>query len=265
MVAQNHSVEVRVDAELGTVLLNRPERRNALSRSMIYELREALFDLHQERRVRAVILTGAGEAFCAGRDLRELATATEDPQADQARWGEEVDELRELYLEMLRFPKPLVACVNGPALASGAGLVLACDIALAVESAVVGLPEARFGLVSGLVGPLLAFRIGAGAAARLMLTGEPCPAVEAMRLGIVHEVAADGQAARERSEQIGRQCALGSPEAVSLSKRLLIETIGEPMMSQLTGGAIAAAMARTTESAQEGLDAFLAGRPPEWK
>ena len=127
-------VDVKVHEAAGTIILNRPEKRNALSREMLAQLAQAFDDLHGERRVRAVILTGAGPAFCAGMDLAEMLETSKQQDA-QARWHEDAVAYRDLIEKMLRFPKPIIAAVNGPAMAGGAGLVLASDIVVAGKSA----------------------------------------------------------------------------------------------------------------------------------
>jgi methylglutaconyl-CoA hydratase len=165
---------------------------------------------------------------------------------------------------MIEFPKPIIASVNGPAVAGGAGLVLASDIVVAGEAAQFGLPDPRRGLVAGVVGPLLAFRVGAGPAARLLLTSSLYPAEEAFRLGIYHEIV-DENLLWARAVAIGEECAAGAPEAVQLTKRLLYETVGEQLAAQLSAGAAMSATSQTTEAAQEGLAAFVEKRPPEWK
>lgn len=263
MFMPNEVVQVKVVEPVGTIILARESRRNALTRAMIGDLRQALSDLHLERRVRAIVLTGAGTAFCAGRDVHELAEESQQSNAEQ-RWGAEAEQFRELLLDMLELPKPLIAAVNGPALAAGAGLVLACDVVIASQSARFGLPDPRLGVVAGVVAPLLAFRVGAGPAARLLLTGEQYDAAEAYRLGIYHELV-EHDLLWARGVEIGKSCAAGAPEAVQLTKRLLMETIGEQLSTQLTSGAIASATSRTTEAAKEGFAAFLEKRRPVWK
>ncbi|MCH8043711.1 MAG: enoyl-CoA hydratase/isomerase family protein [Planctomycetes bacterium] len=256
-------VKVKVHDAVGTIILNRPEKRNALCRAMLEEIRQAFRDLHGERRVRAVILTGAGSAFCAGMDLAEMLDTTKQENAMQV-WHEDAVLFRDLLLEtMLRFPKPIIAAVNGPALAGGAGLMLASDIVVAADSATFGLPEPRRGLVAGIVSPLLTFRLGAGHAARLLLTGEVIDAAEAHRLGLFHELtAADNTWVR--AAEIVNQCAQCAPEALQLTKRMLNETIGEHLVTLLTAGAACSATARTTEAAEEGLAAFVEKREPVW-
>lgn len=265
MYMSSSVIEVKVSGAVGTIVLNRPGRRNALTRAMISQLSEALGDLHQERRVRAVILTGAGSAFCAGMDLHELVADDKLPEPEKQRtWGELYDEYRELVVQMFELPKPIIASVNGPAVAGGAGLVLASDIVVACANAQFGLPEPRRGLVAGVVTPLLVFRVGGGAAARILLTSSLYPADEAFRLGIYHEMI-DEDRLWARCAQIGEECAAGAPEAVQLTKRHLYETVGEQLSTQLSVGAAITATSRTTEAAQEGIAAFVEKRRPEWK
>ena len=178
-------LRINVHGHTGTIILNRPERRNALLRGLLRSLTEALADLHLERRVRAVVITGAGSSFCAGMDLAEM-NETSQSKDPRAQWHEDAVQYLELVETMLRFPKPLIAAVNGPAVAGGAGLVLACDIVVAADDARFGFPEARRGIVAGLVAPLLVFRIGAGHAARLLLTASLIDAQEAYRIGVFH-------------------------------------------------------------------------------
>jgi methylglutaconyl-CoA hydratase len=182
-------VDVRLSGAVGTIVLKREDRRNALSRAMVAELQQAFDDLHQEKRVRAVVLTGAGTAFCSGIDVREMQSLDSLPDHEkEQQWGDVSEEFRALVAQMIEFPKPIIASVNGPAVAGGAGLVLASDIVVAGEGAQFGLPDPRRGVVAGVVGPLLAFRVGAGPAARLLLTSSLYPAAEAFRLGIYHEI-----------------------------------------------------------------------------
>jgi methylglutaconyl-CoA hydratase len=265
MYMPSNAIDVKVNGAIGTIVLNRPARRNALSRSMVGELQQALGDFQQEKRVRAIVLTGAGEAFCAGLDVLEMHSDDALPEADRGRaWGETAEDYRELVSQMLELPKPILASVNGPAVAAGAGLVLACDVVVACEAARFGLPDARHGLVAGVVGPLLAFRVGGGVAGRLILTSSLVSAEESLRLGIYHEIANESLL-WARCCELGQECAAGAPEAVALSKRLLYETIGEQLSTQLSVGAAITATSRTTEAAQEGLAAFVEKRRPEWK
>jgi methylglutaconyl-CoA hydratase len=265
MFMESSAIDVKVTGVVGTIVLNRPDRRNALTRAMIAQISEALGDLHLERRVRAIVLTGAGTAFCAGMDLHEMHAAATLPDSEKNQdFGDTAEAYCELVTQMIELPKPIIASVNGPAVAGGAGLVLASDIVVASPTAQFGLPEPRRGIIAGVVAPLLAFRCGGGHAARLLLTSTIYPAEEAYRLGIYHELI-DEPRLWARCAQLGEECAAGAPEALQLTKRLLYETIAEQLATQLTVGAAMSATSRTTEAAQEGLTAFIEKRKPEWK
>ena len=256
-------IRINVHDHAGTIILNRPEKRNALTRAMLAELSQALGDLHLERRVRAVVLTGAGPAFCAGMDLQEMRE-TSRQESPHTQWHADAVQYRDLLETMWRYPKPLIAAVNGPAMAGGAGLLLGCDLVLAARTASFGLPEPLRGIVAGVVTPLLHFRIGGGQAARLLLSAQTIDAAEAHRIGLFHELV-DPDHLWPKSVELAAQCARSAPEALQLTKRMLNETVGEYLPTLLSAGAAASATARTTEAAAEGLAAFLEKREPKWK
>ena len=226
----NSITNVRVDAPSGTIVLNRPDRRNALSRALVADLRQALSDLHQEKKVRAVIITGSGAAFCAGLDLQEIHATNQslEPMDQAQQWHEDAIAYRDLILTMLRFPKPIIAAVNGPAFGGGAGLLLASDVIVAGQSAQFAVPGPRRGLVAGVVAPLLAFRVGGGWAANIMLTSRTVEVAEAKAMGIFHEVV-DDELVWVRAHALAAQCAEGAHEAIAMTKRMLNETVGEAL------------------------------------
>src|SRR6266850_582876 len=256
------TVLVKKNVPSGTIILNRPDKRNALSRQMLTDIAQALDDLHQERKVRAVILTGAGSAFCAGMDLNEMQETSQQPDALR-QWHNDAVQYRELIDKMLQFPKPIIAAVNGPVVAGGVGLMLASDIVIAAEEARFGLPEPRRGIVAGMVSPLLVFRIGASHAANLLLTARMIDAAEACRIGLAHEVV-KSDFVWARAQEVAGEIAQSAPEAIQLTKRMLNETIGEHLGTLLSAGAADSATARTTDAAREGLAAFLEKREPKW-
>jgi len=256
------NILVKKTVPSGTIVLNRPDKRNALSRRLLDELSQAFSDLHQEKSVRAVILTGAGSSFCAGMDLAEMQQTSQQPDAF-AQWHTDAVQYRELIDQMLRFPKPIIAAVNGPAVAGGMGLLLACDIVIAAPEAKVGLPEPKRGVVAGMVAPLLVFRAGASHAANLLLTGRLIDSDAAQRIGLIHEVV-PSDLVWARAQEVAAEIATCAPESIQLTKRLLNETIGEHLGTLLTVGAADSATARTTEAAREGLAAFLEKRQPKW-
>jgi methylglutaconyl-CoA hydratase len=263
MYMSSHAIDVKVTDSAGTIVLNRPDHGNALTRSMVQQLAEALDDLYLEKRVRAIILAGAGESFCVGADVAEMRASGELDNPEE-QWGADAADFRDLLVRMLEITKPIIAAVHGPALSGGAAMVAAADIVVASDASTFGLPDAQHGMVAGLAAPLLSFRIGAGHAARLLLTGEAIPAAEAARVGLFHELTAP-DLVWVRAREIAGQCAAGAPEAIQLTKRLLNETLGENLATQLSAGAIMTATARTTEAAAEGLAALVEGRRPVWK
>jgi methylglutaconyl-CoA hydratase len=260
---RSDTVQVRYHDVAGTIILNRPDRHNALNATMISQVERAFERFHRESRIRAVILTGAGAAFCAGADLYELHD-TAGQQDAEWRWGHEASAYQDLIVTMLEFPKPIIAAVSGLVTGSGAGLLLASDLVIGGEDTQFGFPEPRRGMVAGVVSPLLAFRIGGGQAARLLMTSALIDSAEAERLGVIHErVSADKVWAR--AMQWAVECAQGAPEALALTKRLLHETIGGHLAAQIACGAAMSATSQTTDVATEGLAAFMEKRPPYWQ
>ncbi|MFO0904999.1 MAG: enoyl-CoA hydratase/isomerase family protein [Pirellulales bacterium] len=256
------AIRVKKHVPSGTIILDRPQRKNALTRQMLEDLQQALTDLHQERKVRAVILTGAGDCFSSGIDLTEMNETRQSGDSLQ-QWYDEVVLFRDVLELMLRYPKPIVAAVSGPALGAGAALLLACDVVVAASDATFGLPEARRGLVAGLAAPLLAFRVGGGWSANLLMTGEVLSAEKAQRIGVFHEVVTSN-VVWARAQQMCEMISESAPEALQMTRRLVNETIGEALFTALSSGAAATATARTTEAAAEGLTAFHDKRLPQW-
>jgi enoyl-CoA hydratase/carnithine racemase len=257
-------VDVKVHGNIATILMDRAKVRNALSPQLLGDLATAFADVHQEKRVRAVVLTGNGEHFCSGLDMRVLSDISKLPAAEALpQWLSAWRQLTELLEQMLRFPKPIVAAVDGAAWGAGLGLALACDLVVASSGASFAALAVRRGLVGGATAALLAFRLGGATAARLLLTGEPIGAEEAHRLGLCLAPVPPTQIWVAASEVAGR-CTRAPREAVQATKRLLNEGIGETLLSQLSAGAADSATACTTEAAGEGIESYLEGREPQW-
>jgi methylglutaconyl-CoA hydratase len=246
----------------GTIILDFPSNRNALSREMVTRLSEAFNDFHREKSVRAVILASSGATFSSGADLNEWqATASElEPLP---LWQDIVGEIQELIEIMLRFPKPIIASIDGPVVGLGMSLVLASDLVVASDKASFSLPAPRHGLVSGIVGPLLVFRCGASIASRLMLGSEAIDADEAYRVQLVH-YRTQSQFVWARCHALANEIASGAAESVQMTKRLLNEMVGESLLMHLTSGAATTATACSTAAAIEGLNAFKEKRPPQF-
>ena len=262
MIATSDLINTRRDGSCGTIVLNRPERKNALSRETVQQLGEALEDFHGERSVRAVILTGSGDSFCAGTDLNQLKEAADSKNALEI-WHRDSLEFLELIEKMLRFPKPIIASVNGWVLGSGVALMLASDIVVGGTSSRLCMPEALRGLNPGITTPVMSFRIGTAASSKVLYTGVRIAAEEALQLGLYQEVVGDSLV-WARCFEIAGACAAGARESHQMTKQLLNETIGENLFTQLSIGAANMAAARTTPAATEGIEAFLEKRDPRW-
>ena len=246
------TIRIRRDLPSGTIILDRPEQANAITRFGLEELKQALDYLHQEKHVRAVILTGAGSVFSAGTDLRELEQTRTEVDCE-FQWQADVKAYQEVLLSMLRFPKPIITALNGPARGTAAGLVLASDLVIASRSASIGFPEVRLGLVAGVSAPLLRFRLGAAHAARLLLGGRPVSAQQLLQQGLVSELV-DDDLVWARAHEIAQEMEETVPEAITMTKRLLNEMLGESLETEMSVGAALMATARTTESAQQALE-----------
>lgn len=262
MIAISDNVQIRRDGPSGTIVINRPDRRNALSREIVEMLIQALEDFYAEKSIRAVILTGTGDTFCSGTDLHQLKETSEGKNSLEV-WHQDARRFLDLIEKMLRFPKPIIASVNGWVVGSGLALMLASDIVVAGEESKLLLPEALRGLNAGITTPLLSFRVGTGMASSILYSGSPVSAEEALNLGLFHEAVED-DLVWARSFELARQCASGARESHQMTKLLINETIGENLFTQLSIGAANMAAARTTPAAIEGINAFLEKRDPEW-
>jgi enoyl-CoA hydratase/carnithine racemase len=257
-------VDVKVHGDVATILMDRPRVRNALNPQLLEDLSTAFSDIHLEKRVRAVVLAGSGEHFCSGMDLQVFSEITQMPEADALpEWFSAWRHLTQLLEQMLRFPKPIVAAVDGAAVGAGLGLALASDMIVASSRASFAAVAVRRGLVGGATAALLSFRFGGAIAARMLLTGQPIESDEAFRLGICSSAVPPEQVWVAATELAGH-CAMAPAEAIQLTKRILNEGIGETLLSQLSSGAADSATACTTESATEGIQSFLERRDPNW-
>jgi len=243
-----------------TIVLNRPDKRNALSRALIGELTSAFQRARDDRSARCVILSAAGPVFCAGMDLGELAEALRQGTEHSPVWEDSL-RLAELYDLICSFSKPTIAAINGPAVAGGAGLVTVCDLALAVPEARFGYTEVRRGLVAAMVMPHLLRHVGERAARYLLLTGELIDAQEALRVGLINAVVSRPQLL-ERAAEWARAFAEGGPLALARTKELLRQLSHQAL--SVEQAAQASAAPRLTDECQQGLRAFFAKQPPPW-
>jgi 2-(1,2-epoxy-1,2-dihydrophenyl)acetyl-CoA isomerase len=252
-------VDVDPASRVATVTLNRPDALNALTVPMKVDLLAALRRLERDDAVRALILTGAGRAFCAGQDLRERL------EPDAAPLGVEVRQrYNPIILLMRNLPKPIVGAINGVAAGAGASLALACDIRIASETASLALAFGRVGLVpdSGATW-LLPRLVGAARAAELALLGDAVSAADAARLGLFGRVVPADALASEASS-VAARLAAGAPRAIALTKRALNASWERDLETALEYEAHLQDMAGRTKDHAEGLAAFLEKRAPRF-
>jgi len=250
--------EVRDPAAI--VTLNRPDRRNAISRALVAGVTDAMQRARDAAAVRCVILTGAGSSFCAGMDLAELSESIQRTTDADNIWKDALN-LATLYDLIYTLPKPTIAAVNGPAVAGGAGFVTVCDLAVAVPEAKFGYPEVRRGLVAAMVMPHLLRHIGERMARYLLLTGEMIDAAEAHRAGLINAVVPTTELL-DRALARSRSLAEGGPNALTRTKQLLHQFSRQTLSIQ--EAAQASAAPRLTEECRQGLEAFFAKRPAPW-
>ena len=244
------------------ITLNRPDRRNAIDDVMLGELAASFGAAARDPAVRVIILSGAGEAFCAGADLAYLRTMQSyDLEGNRADSGRLASLLRQIH----ELRKPVIAAVHGPALAGGCGLAVVCDFIIASrEHATFGFPEVRIGFIPALVSIFLVKRIGEGRARELILRGNTLSADEAERLGLVTAVVPHDQlpsTVDALADELASRC---GPMALGLSKELLARVSGLSTREALEVAGNMNAAARMTTECREGIAAFLEKRPLRW-
>jgi 2-(1,2-epoxy-1,2-dihydrophenyl)acetyl-CoA isomerase len=258
-VSTSPSVLSEVADGVATFTLSRPEALNALTIPMKRELLRALRGAGKDRTVRAVILTGAGRAFCAGQDLKERLEADAPPLGEELR-----ERYNPIVLAMRRLEKPVVAAVNGVAAGAGMSLALAADLRIASESASFVLAFGRIGLVpdSGATWSLPRL-VGAAKAMEIALLDEPLTAAEALRIGLVAKVV-PAEALAEEAQALARRLADGAPRAISMTKRALEGAFDRDLEAALDYEAHLQDVAGRTTDHAEGIAAFLEKRAPKF-
>jgi methylglutaconyl-CoA hydratase len=243
------ALRIERDGDVLRVTLARPETRNAFDASLIAELAAAFVDVG---KARAVVLAGDGPSFCAGADVEWMRASVDlDYDANVA----DANALRGMLEAIDRCPAPVVARVQGHALGGGVGLVACSDIAVAQERAVFAFSEVKLGIIPAVISPFALAKIGPSAARRYFVTGERFDAATALRIGLVHEVSADLDAALER---VLAELANAGPRASRHAKKLVLDRPDGPETARRI------AERRTSEEGQEGLRAFLERRSPSW-
>jgi methylglutaconyl-CoA hydratase len=242
-----------------TIMLNRPARRNAMTPEMQDELIAAL-ERAAAGHCRVVMLTGAGEAFCAGLDLGHLQAIADKSQSDHVADAERVARLFRILYEL---PKPTIAVVQGPAIAGGTGLATICDFTLAAPGVKFGFTEVKIGFVPALVSAFLTLQIGEKRARDLLLSGRLFSSAEAERMGLVNEVVHPEELA-DRASVLAERLKSNSPQSMAATKRLMAMQNHAWLDAAIGHAMTANAEARAMQDFREGIAAFLEKRRPVW-
>ncbi|MEM6328138.1 MAG: enoyl-CoA hydratase-related protein [Bacteroidota bacterium] len=250
------------DGAVLTLTLDRPEVRNALNAEIVGALTDALAEAATDDGLRAIVLTGSGTAFSAGADLAALqALQSASAEANLA----DSDRLAGLFDAIARHPKPIVAKVNGHAIAGGCGLAAACDISLVADHAKLGFTEVRIGFVPAIVAVIARRKLGDAALRDLMLTGRLLSASEAAAMGLVTRAVPAADLDAETDALCRALATETSGTAVALTKRLLLDVHGMGWAEGLSHAVRLNALARATDDCRAGVAAFLGKTDPPWQ
>ena len=235
------------------ITLNRPDKRNALDAEIITEIRSALVEAARDESARVVLLAGAGKDFCSGADLAALQRISEATVMENVV---DARNLAELFIEMRRHPRPIVAAVRGRALAGGCGLATACDMVLAAESAQFGYPEVNIGFIPAMVMAILRRSVSEKRAFELITMGKIITAPTAASIGLINATFTDEEFAAGVEAAVA-QLAAKSASAVMLAKNLLYHMDGMTFETALEAGVQLNAITRMTEDCKRGVERFL--------
>lgn len=251
----SEAVLLEVEEGVAVVTLNRPEVRNAIDRPTADLVAAALDEVDARDDVSVVVLAGNGPTFCAGMDLKAFAATRERPRHPVRGGFGIVEKPAE---------KPMIAAIEGKALGGGLEIALACDLIVAGESAQLGLPEVKRGLVAAAGGVLrLPTRVPRSVAMELVLTGEPVSAPRALELGLVNRVAPDGQVL-EAALALARSIAANAPLALRAAKRIIVDSADWPADEAFARQEEFTGPVRSSDDAAEGARAFVEKRSPVW-
>jgi len=254
------TLRLETSGHLATITLNRPEKRNAISTHMIAELQAALDDI-EKTHTRVVIITGEGKTFCAGIDLELLQAISRQTAAENQ---EDSKRIAKMFRKIWSYSRPLIAAVNGHALAGGCGIATLCDFTLAVPEAKFGYTEVKIGFLPAIVSVFLTRQIGEKRARDLLLTGRLLEAAAAREMGLVNEIV-PAENLMARAHELADTILAASPTSITRAKHLLVSAAAAGVDHDLERAVLESARVRCTPDFKEGLAAFLEKRKPIWQ
>jgi methylglutaconyl-CoA hydratase len=256
-------VKSEIKVGVGRITLNRPDKRNALRRDFIEQLTAAVSEMKSDDTLRVLVMQAKGTVFCAGMDLSQMQDRAQSSNG-KLEWQKDSEVYCDLLTELYSIEVPTVVALQGPVLAGGVGIVLACDIVIASDTAFLMLPEPVRGITAAMVTPLLIHRVGAGIAGHLLLSGERMSAQRGWQTGLCHDVVEANQLT-DRVESLTQSILSGSKSALSLTKLHLGRCSNDTLVKQIQDSVQVSAEARESSDAREGLAAFLEKRKPTWQ
>jgi methylglutaconyl-CoA hydratase len=253
------TLKLEYDGPLATITLDRPEKRNAISSQMIDDLLAALDDV-EKNAARVLIITGAGKAFCAGMDLDGLRAIANQSPLDNLK---DSRQMARMFHRIYAFPKPVIAAVNGAAIAGGCGIATLADFTIAAPEAKFGYTEVKIGFLPAIVSVFLTRQVGEKRARDLLLTGRLVEAEEAKDLGLVNEIV-PAEKLMARAQELAETILAASPSSITRAKHLLVSAAAASVDHDLERAVLESARVRCTPDFKEGLAAFLEKRKPNW-
>jgi methylglutaconyl-CoA hydratase len=254
------TVKIHLDGPIARVSFCRPEVHNAFNDTLIYEMTDLFSSLKQDNNLRVIVLTGEGKSFCAGADLNWMRRVKDYSFEKNL---EESLALADLFWLIYSMPVPVVGRINGAAIGGGTGFVSVCDIAVAAESAKFSFSEVKIGVVPACIGPYVIRKIGEGKAREFFISGERLTAADAYRIGLVNRYYPDDKL-DEEIETLIKTILSSGPNAIKMAKELIsnVPHMTPDQFRPYTAEMIA--RLRKSDEGQEGMDAFLNKRKPNW-
>ncbi len=255
------SIIYHAEGRIAYITLNRPEKRNAFSRQLVSELKEAFAAAAADDAIKVVILRAEGKVFCAGADLDYLQNLQGLSYEENL---EDSTYLKELYLQIYRLPKVVIAQVQGHAIAGGCGLATVCDWVIAVPEAKFGYTEVKIGFIPAIVMVFLLRKIGEGRAKELLLSGDLISAEKAMQFGFVNEIIPAENLQQRVRELAEHLCTSNSAQAMAATKQMIADVPSMTLEEALAHAAAQNAAARATPDCKRGIAAFLSKESLAW-
>jgi methylglutaconyl-CoA hydratase len=254
-------INVDIQKPTAYVTLDRPDVHNAFNDELIRFLTEAFREVSRRPEVRVVVLRGNGKSFCAGADLKWMKRTVDYTLEENL---EDARRMTQMFSDIAKCPKPVIARIHGAALGGGSGLAAACDISIAVEAAQFGFTEVKLGILPAVISPFVIARIGPARAREFFITGERFLAPVAMSIGLIQHVAAHEAALDALIESKISQILTSAPGAVAAAKDLVFGIAAGSLETSLELASQATARARAGEEGQAGMKAFLERQKPPW-